>query len=371
MCFPNPAYTRRIQQWLAEGIDIDDDGQYTERSTVTYNTICDRAFTVLAAKLKKPELLEPVRRNLRAMMYLLHPDGEVVTEVSKRQDQFVRGTMAAYWFPVQYLATHDSDGQFSTLARQLAPENARLSTLMEYPEMTAALPAVTALPEDYEKWMPDVGLARIRRGALDATLILQDNSRFFSARKGGAVVQAVRFATSFFGKGQFIPSSTVRRGSAYVMSQSLDAPYYQPLTPPQAVNYKNWTALHAQRRKTQICKLEQSATVTEKAGGFDLRIQARGESSGASLGVPIAVEINLREGGKLEGCLPAPHVDGAWILENGFGSYTLEGQTVRFGPGVAPHLLTQLRGAEARLPGVSVYVTGYAPFDQVISVQFS
>ncbi len=363
--FPNPAYLKRIDQWLAEGIDIDADGQYTERSTVTYNTICDRAFIVLAAKLKRPALLGPVRRNLRAMMYLLHPDGEVVTEVSKRQDQFVRGTMAAYWFPAQYLAVHDSDGQFATLARQLGADNARLSTLMEYPELNAALPASAPLPDDYEKFMPVVGLARIRRGNLDATVIMQDNSRFFSARKGAAVVQAVRFATSFFGKGQFIPSGTVKQGGSYVLSQSLEAPYYQPLAPAVAVDYKNWSAMRDRRRKTQICKLSQSATVTEKAGGFDLRIQAQGTP-----GVPLAVEINLREGGELSGCRPAPHVEGGWILENGYGRYTAGGQSVRFGPGAAPHLLTQLRGAEPKLPGVSVYLTGYTPFDRVISFEF-
>ena len=368
--FPNPAYLRRIEQWLAEGIDVDGDGQYTERSTVTYNTVCDRAFTVLAAKLKRPELLDPVRRNLRAMMYLLHPDGEVVTEVSRRQDQFVRGTMAGYWFPVQYLAVRDGDGQFSALARGLT-DNMRLSALLEYPELLKALPAATALPSDYEKAMPEIGLTRIRRGELDATLVLADSSRFFSARKGAAVVQAVRFATSFFGKGQFVPASTVARDGSYVATQSLSAPYYQPLEPAQKVDYKNWGALRDQRRKTQICTMEQSVTVKEKAGGFDLRIQSRGATQGKQLGVPLAIEINLREGGRLEGCRPAPHVEDAWILESGYAKYTVGEQTLRIGPGAPGHLLTQLRGAEARLPGVSVYLTGYTPFDQTVSLEFS
>jgi hypothetical protein len=369
--FPNPAYPKRIEQWLAEGIDIDDDGQYTERSTVTYDPICDRAFTVLAAKLKQPDLLDPVRRNLRAMMYMLHPDGEVVTEISRRQDQFGRGTMASYWFPLQYLAMHDGDAQFATLARQLGVENTPLSALMEYPDLAGTLPAGAPLPEDYEKQFPQVGLARIRRGELDGTVILQNSSRFFSARKGPLVVNAVRFATSFFGKGQFIPGTTVKRDGGYVGTQSLEAPYYQPLTPALKVTAQNWEGLRDKRPKTQICKLEQSATLKEKAGGFELRIQASGNSGGTPIGVPLAVEISLREGGKLEGCRPAPHVDGAWVLQQGYATYTVEGKSLRFGPGAASHLLAQLRGAEAKLPGVSVYLTGYTPFDKTISFDFS
>jgi mannose-6-phosphate isomerase-like protein (cupin superfamily) len=163
----------------------------------------------------------------------------------------------------------------------------------------------------------------------------------------------------------------VGRAGSYVASQSLSAPYYQPLVPVQKVDYKNWTALRDLRRKSQLCTLEQSATVTEKKGGFDLRIQARGASGGVALGVPLAIEINLREGGRLEGCRPAPHVEDGWILESGEAKYTVGGQSLRIGPGAAPHLLTQLRGAEAKLPGVSVYLTGYTPFDRTISLEFS
>jgi len=273
--------------------------------------------------------------------------------------------MAGYWFPLHYLAAHEADPQLATLAGQLVPEYARLSAMLEYPELAAQLPAGAPLPDDYEKWFGTIGLARIRRGPLDATMVFEGSSRFFSARKGGAVINAVRFATSFFGKGQFIPASAVKQGGGYVFRQPLEAPYYQPLLPPQRVTAKNWAALRERRRKTQVCNLEQIATVTERGAGFDLRIESRGTA-----GVPLAIEVSLREGGELQGCRPAPHAEGAWILEKDFATYRAGGSEVRFGPGAAPHLETQLRGAEPRLPGVSVYLTGYTPFDHIISFEF-
>ncbi len=361
--FPDPSYIRRIDQWLGEGIDIDDDGQYIERSTVTYNAVTDRAFCVMAAKLKRPKLLEPVRRNLHAMLYLLHPDGEVVTEVSRRQDQFARGTMAGYWFPLNYMAAHERDGQLASLVRRLGPEPARLSAMLEYPELAGPLPESAPLPDDYERTFPLAGLARIRRGPRDATMALQDNSRFFSLRNGAAAINAVRFAASFFGKGQFVPASASKE-TGYVFRQSLDAPYYQPLG--QRVTYRNWAALRETRTKTQVCRLEQIATVTELQSGFQVRVQSRGAN-----GVPLAIEISFREGGTLEGCRPAPHAEDAWLLERDFGIYRVGGDAIRFGPGAAPHLVTQLRGAEPKLPGQSVYITGYTPFDHTIRFEWA
>ncbi len=197
-------------------------------------------------------------------------------------------------------------------------------------------------------------------------MVLRESSRFFSARNGGAVVNAVRFASSFFGKGQFVPDGCVKEGGKYVFRQRLSAPYYQPLVPPQKVDYTNWGTLRAKRQMTQVCTLEQSAVVSEQKNGFELRLQSNGTA-----GVPVAVEISLRAGGKLEGCRAAPHAVDAWVLEKDFATYRVDGDTVRIGPGAAAHLLTQLRGAEPKLPGQSVYLTGYTPFDKTVRIEFA
>ncbi|MCP5110396.1 MAG: hypothetical protein GY953_06135, partial [bacterium] len=85
--FPDASYVRRIDQWFAEGIDIDDDGQYSEQSTTVYNAITNSALVELVLNQGRKEPLEAVRRNLETMLHLLHPGGEVVTEISHRQDQ--------------------------------------------------------------------------------------------------------------------------------------------------------------------------------------------------------------------------------------------------------------------------------------------
>lgn len=357
--FPDARFVRRIDEWLAEGIDMDDDGQFTERSTLVYNIISDRALVVMAAKLKRLELLEPVRRNLHALAYLLHADGELVTEISRRQDQFTRGGVSGYWFPLTYLALKDQDGALSALARQVSPESPRLSALLEYPELAQPLPAPRSLPDNFEKSFPHVGIVRIRRGALSSTLVMGGFSRFFTLRYGDAVIEGVRFATSFFGKGQFIPDSAERTAAGYHFRQSLEAPYYQPL--PRHITPEAWAASRSERRQTEICRLEQSADVSEVKGGFRLRVRATGTS-----GVPLAVEIGFREGGTLEGCRPLPESQGSFLLEKGTGTYRAGRSEIRFGAGRATHQYTQLRGAEPKLQGLSVYITGATPFDQTI-----
>jgi len=360
--FPDGRYVRRIDEWLAEGIDIDADGQYTERSTLTYSTVINRALVVMATKLQRPGLLGPVRQNLQSLMYLLHGDGEIVTEISRRQDQYTRGGIEGYWLPLTYLAVTDGNRQFATMAREAAGKGIRLSALLEYPELSAPLPSSAPLPDDFEKPFSDGGIVRIRRGPLSATLVLGGSSRLLTLRHAGAVMEGVRFATSFFGKAQFVPDTAEKRGGTYHFRQSLEAPYYQPLS--QKVTPDTWAATRPARRQSEINYLQQSAEITETDRGFQVRVRAEGTSR-----VPLAVEIGFRDGGQLEGCREVPGSPGTFLLEHGMGVYRAGAGRIRFGPGSAPHRYVQVRGAEPKLPAQSVYVTGFTPFDQTLTFE--
>lgn len=366
--YPDPALVKRIDQWLAEGIDIDADGQFDERSTLVYNPVTTRAFITMAAKLKRPELLDPVRKNLMSAIYFMHPDGEMITEISRRQDRNTRGDIGVYWKPAHYLAYHDNNGLFANIAARYAPRYAGLSALMEYPELLKPLPAITPFPENYEKVMSALQVVRVRRGENSATIMLRGDSRFFQFRRGGAVIQAVRFASAFFGRAQFVPQTFAREGTGWVLRQSLTGPYYQPLNPPHHVGAMEWDTTRPERARTEIGRLEQVATVTETEKGFRLRLQAHGTK-----GVPVAVEVSIRgqEGLQLDGLLRAPDANDAFILPSGFATVKSASGTVRFGPGTRAHRYTQVRGAQPKMPGASVYVTGYTPFDHTLDFEAS
>lgn len=365
--FENADYVRRIDQWLAEGVDINADGQYSEQSTTVYNAITDNALAMTAQILKRPELLDPVRRNLAAMQYLLHAGGEVVTEISHRQDQNTQGTMSRYWYALRYLALHDQDGRLASLVEAIEPESAGLAELMAYPELARALPSPEPVPDNYEKVLDEAQIARIRRGETSATILLRGSSRLLAARHGEAVVEGVRMAAAFFGKGQFVPAAWGKRDGKYVLTQSLDAGYYQPFDPPRKVAWgvPNWYEVRPGRQRTEVCNIDYRAEISEQKDGFAVRIVAGGTDR-----VPVAIEINLRPGGKLEGCSPAPGAQDAFLPDRKEVVYRMGKNAVRIGPTIRENAYTQVRGAEPKLPGPSVYLTGMTPFDHTVELRW-
>ncbi|MVM30301.1 hypothetical protein GO755_09670 [Spirosoma sp. HMF4905] len=367
--FPDPRYTSRIDQWLAEHIDIDPDGQFNEKSTNSYSPIVDRSLIIMARGLKKPELFEPVRKNLMMTLYYVHPNGEVVTEASNRQDKGTIGTMAKYYYCYRYMALLDKNGEMAAMCRLIektcSPEQLAgyLDYFLEDPMLWNELPASKPLPTSYAKAFPYSGVVRIRRGNWDAT-ILSNNASWLTFHKGNAVLQGVRVAASFFGKGQFQTDKIEQKGDTWVMHTSLDGPYYQPIAKDKIAADGDWDKMQrANRPQSEVQKLETTVKVTEATKGLKIDIDIAGTE-----GVPVALELIFRPGGTLAGATKLPKKENAYLLSGESGSYTVGPDSIQFGPGKSEHKGVQLRGALPAMDAPTVYITGFTPFKHSLLV---
>jgi len=374
--FPDPRLLARVDAWLAEGIDLDIDGQYTEKSTAIYSPVVDRALLTVARLLDRPELRAPVRRNLEMTLYYVHPDGEVVTEASRRQDRFQRGSMARYYYSYRSMALLDGNGRFAAMARQIERTargqfGGELSALLTEPELLAPLPADLPLPTNYARIFTGSNLARIRRDMVSGT-ILATNTTLFSFRHGQAALEAVRLASAFFGKGQFSADTLQFKDGRYILRQTLEGPYFQPLSPEQiaageavrmAPNGTLATDSRELRARSNIQTLESVVEITESAGRFRLAIIVEGTDE-----VPVALELAFRHGGTLQGVKPVAGVKDAFVLESDTGRYVVGNDTIAFGPGRVEHTYVQLRGALPKWDGLSVYLTGVTPFKTTLTI---
>ncbi|KKL21891.1 hypothetical protein LCGC14_2440910, partial [marine sediment metagenome] len=73
--WPHESWAAEAQRYLDEGIDIDADGEFSERSTGCYNYVCDLSLILLGRALGSREYLGFADRNLEHMLHLLHADG--------------------------------------------------------------------------------------------------------------------------------------------------------------------------------------------------------------------------------------------------------------------------------------------------------
>lgn len=364
--WPDTRYVDRVNQWLGENIDIDSDGQYNEKSTFIYSSLSNRVLITIAAGLNKPELLESVRKNLNMTLYYVHPNGEIVTDASGRQDKAVIGTLENYYYPYRYLAMLDKNQTYAAMCK-LIEETAgnKIGGFLDYyltdTTLWEPLPPPTALPINYVKSFPNSGLVRIRRNRRDSTLIAR-NPVWFTFMKGFAVLQGVRFASSFFGKGQFQSEKVTVTDHVYVLTQKLEGPYWQPYPKDSIAADGDWEKMpKANRPQSEIQQLETSIHIRETKEGMEIEVITKGTE-----GVPAALELIFRPGGELKNVVKVESSKDAWILKEGTGSYTFGTDTISFGPGLGLHKNIELRGALPVMEAPTVFLTGFTPFKHTI-----
>ncbi len=392
--YPNKKYIARIEDWLGEGIYMDADGHYPERSGL-YAGVENNSLITMSRLLNKPSLLEFVRKNLEMTYYYMEPNGDLVTNDSRRQDQYLSKGSVPFYLHYRYMALKDKNKKFSAITSQI--ENGKefekefldkgLFHFLEDSFLQQDLPKGIAPPDNYEKLFTTSKLLRIRRGNTTTTFFggvdwpLQIESGrsnspdFFSYRKGNAILKYMRLSSGFFGMGYFYSNGLKKEGNKYILQKKITVPYYQPL-PENLRNSKGdyklspstdnrfWNKMDFQKRPvSNIKNLETTITLIEKNGTNELLFNVTGLE-----GVPVTIELCFLEGGKLSG-VSTPE-EGNCFLENGMGKYEYGGDIIQFGPGAMAHKkITALEGEKysthfgsLRTEGMHVFITGTTPF---------
>jgi hypothetical protein len=392
--YPDKKYTDRITDWLGEGVYIDKDGHFPERSG-TYAMVETTAFISMARFLQKPALLEYVRKNLSMMYYYMEENGELVSNDSRRQDQYAARSAAIFYLQYRYMAIHDANPHFAAVAQKIESAvlfdkevlDRSLFYFLENETLQQALPVPAKLEDNYEKLFTSSHLLRIKRkdttislfGGVDWPLIIASgrscSPNFFSYRKGKAILKYMRLSSGFFSMGYFYSEGLKKEGNKYILHKKLDVPYYQPL-PKNKRNSKGdyllspsiddrfWNKMDFKNRPVSNVKtMDTTITFTETNGTVELEFDIKGQKN-----VPVTIELCFNEGGTLSGVTASEK--GASFLEKDFGAYQFENDRISFGPGNVSHKMVEgLEGerysthfGSLKTTGIQVYITGYTPF---------
>ncbi|WP_329060327.1 hypothetical protein [Streptomyces sp. NBC_01429] len=399
--WPDPSYARRIDDWLAEGIDLLPGGEYSERSPTYSAVVTNPALLTLARHYGRTDLYACVRANLAATLLVTEPNGEVESVHSRRQDQTALRYVPEFWLQYREMAIRDGDGRFAAMAALLrgrgagqvfgeTPLGDRLAEVLDRPELARELPRATSVPTDFAHHDSSCGLVRVRRGERSASLFggtdfpephaissgLSSNPTFFKMRDGAAILDSLRLSPQFFSLGHFRAESLERDGDGWRLRARVRAAFHQPLPRrhrrrdgayPLTDDGRFWSAMDFPHREKEYRTLRTEVRARERADGWELSFEVT-ESE-----VPLALELCFRRGGQLtgDGLEPVAGLADTYQLVSGEAVYAVGDDRIAFGPGngkggkqppvVDPGERYTWLGGSLTPDGIRVLITGRSP----------
>jgi hypothetical protein len=385
--WPDERLVARINQWLAEGVDIAPDGLYSERSAIYSLAVSNPSLTAIGTVLERPALLDMVCRNLEAIAATALPDGTVETVHSRRQDQKDSFPLAPFLMQFRRYAIARERGDFAAVVERILKEPIAgaadaLAELLLEPALGEVLPEAEA-PQAKTTVFESAGLAVARDGDVAVTVFggtdyaghgwirsgLSSNPTFLRVFNGGAVLDSVRLSREFFGMGPFRADSfeAVPDDGGFVLTERVAAAYYQPL--PE--EFRRADGMYALRDDGRFSASMDFANRPIDEVALETEVRVRLADGEVRLGIeadPASVrqvlELAFREGGELEGVRPLDS-GGFTPVEDGFsyrvGEHRIEVRVDGRGTGTAGLAYhpgedyTHLSGTDAA-QGLRVYV---------------
>jgi len=388
-----------IRSILAETIDINPDGEFSERSTGVYNAVCDRSLRYIADLLPRQNLLDHVRANLSFMELVMEPDGTVLTCISRRQDQgrtYSPISMADSFFD---MAIRDDNMSWLAIADRLADiaiRNANAAVQRDHSVFWLLQPFLRT--PDWIHRRPVSGSchteprqALLRHSKMwissckdHRAIAMGGNATAFSLRNGDAVLQALRVSGTYFHAAHFSADSilpiessvdgdgvngvTLKHDGSLRHSAAWDLPLNRPVVfdNPHKGYYELADA--GTRERWKLPPLDIELKVQQVDSGYDLLLS----TDGGLDRIPFVVELFFPSGGRLQtrdlDCCPAEGSE--LFLRHGVATYRMGRHAISVGPGREAHRVPHTHAAGKVAGCFRVVINLLTPLNNRIEIRY-
>lgn len=377
------SYLDEIDLYLNEGIDCNEDGEWTERSAGIYNKVNNDGMIIMAEELGKWELLEAAQRNLYMMFTYLEPDDSLFTLNSHRQDigkvmypmkYYENYLMAAHYlknkhfaYMADYLFNMSNDyakdyGPLSTatllkpIARYMLLDFLRNNELEKEPYDW----------EHFEEFYKESNIVRKRCGDV-ITTVMGEGDMFCKFQKGRNQM-VLRYAGSYYGvKGRFSPDSLTEIDGGYRLHFKSEWGYVRPLGKPDRPTKDGHTNIE-HRERANMSKFEVNIDILPSDDGMQLVIDSMGCEN-----LPVKLEMIFQPDGFFDCEQTEFKASAGQHIMVRYGKYRyIKGQDVIEVDGAfgETNYHSDLRGSHPEVPGAfTVYFTAWSPTKRTINIK--
>ena len=371
-------FSAKADVYLGEGLDIDEDGEFAERSAGHYNQVNDDQMIRLFLATGDKKYLLAAKKNLTMMLSYIDPDGSVFTNNSTRQDYGKKVYLDSYYMLfllTGYLLGDEGLAAYSEYCYQTSARRGRvprgLAWLALYPDLEAygkkAAPGLKAI-ENTEKLFAASNIARYRKGGFSCTVMAQ-RPNFLYFQHGENTLYLVIYC-NVCEKRNFVPTRIEKTETGLRVSAEMDSWYYLPFrgNGPETCDW--WAMDNANTREKLIGDtLKVSADIRFPGdGGADVRVTAEGLS-----GVPFRLEWGFLPGTEIrsEAFVTGAAPGGSMTVRCGSIQATnASGDVLTVGPAFARHNVQNRMGGAYPLSNehYTVFFTDYSPFVREIHI---
>lgn len=364
--------TKRAQQYLAEGIDGNEEGEYAERSTGNYNAVVNNAMMSMYEESGDKTYLGYVERNLKMMLYYFDPDDTIFTQNSTRQDQGKADHPDKYFYQYLYMAAKTGEEIFDRAAHKIIKDNMErgdlapdcLHILMLHDFMEAYEFKGYGFLETYHKHFQEAGVIRGKTPEYGYS-ILKGKSAFLFLKFQETLIY-LKIGESYCDIRNFIPQTIEDKDGVCVLTSVAKGWYYLPFKEKQETS-DWWKMDHRKREILNSSEIRMTVTLKELTDGMEIQVKAEGLDQ-----VPLRVEICVPAGSVLENehfHLRAGKGE-EMVLRSGFITLTHENQKLLIGPGYGTHEFGgHYSGEEKNEAGYTIYFNDYTPYERSFSIR--